>query len=70
MWRGNTAQGLVTETPIESQRHARTVLAHATAAAGGNSTITALTPYRQGLLPSVRVFIGHLEAEFPKAVVM
>ena len=32
MWRGNTSQGLVTETPIESQRHARTVLAHAAAA--------------------------------------
>ena len=36
----------------------------------GDSTITALIPYRQGLLPSVRVFIDHLAAEFPKAVVM
>ena len=36
----------------------------------GNSTITALIPYRQGLLPSVRVFMDHLAAEFPKAVVM
>ena len=32
----------------------------------GDSTITALIPYRQGLLPSVRVFIDHLAAEFPK----
>jgi hypothetical protein len=30
----------------------------------------ALIPYRQGLLPSVRVFIDHLATEFPKAVVM
>jgi DNA-binding transcriptional LysR family regulator len=36
----------------------------------GDSTITALFPYRQGLLPSVRVFIDHLAAEFPKAVLM
>jgi DNA-binding transcriptional LysR family regulator len=36
----------------------------------GDSTITALIPYRQGLLPSVRAFIDHLAAEFPKAVVM
>jgi DNA-binding transcriptional LysR family regulator len=34
----------------------------------GDSTITALIPYRRGLLPSVRVFIDHLAAEFPKAV--
>ena len=34
----------------------------------GNSTITALLPYRQGLLPSVRAFLDHLAAEFPKAV--
>jgi DNA-binding transcriptional LysR family regulator len=33
-----------------------------------DSTITALIPYRQGLLPSVRVFIDYLAAEFPKAV--
>jgi DNA-binding transcriptional LysR family regulator len=33
-----------------------------------DSTITALIPYRQGLLPSVRVFIDHLAAELPKAV--
>jgi DNA-binding transcriptional LysR family regulator len=32
----------------------------------GDSTITALIPYRQGLLPSVRVFIDHMAAEFPK----
>lgn len=36
----------------------------------GDSTITALIPYRRGLLPSVRVFIDHLAAEFPKAVLM
>lgn len=34
----------------------------------GDSTITALVPYRQGLLPSVRVFLDHLAAEFPKVV--
>jgi DNA-binding transcriptional LysR family regulator len=34
----------------------------------GDSTITALIPYRRGLLPSVRVFIDHLAAEFPKAL--
>jgi DNA-binding transcriptional LysR family regulator len=34
----------------------------------GNSTLTALMPYRQGLLPSVRAFVEHLAAEFPKAV--
>jgi DNA-binding transcriptional LysR family regulator len=36
----------------------------------GDSTITALIPYRRGLLPSVRVFVDHLAAEFPKAVVL
>jgi len=35
-----------------------------------DSTITALVPYRQGLLPSVRAFLDHLAAEFPKAVTM
>ena len=34
----------------------------------GDSTITALIPYRRGLLPSIRAFIDHLAAEFPKAV--
>lgn len=34
----------------------------------GDSTITALIPYRQGLLPSVRALLDHLVAEFPKAV--
>jgi DNA-binding transcriptional LysR family regulator len=33
-----------------------------------DSTITALTPYRQGLLPSVRAFLDHLADEFPKVV--
>jgi DNA-binding transcriptional LysR family regulator len=36
----------------------------------GDSTITALIPYRQGLLPSVRVFMDHLAAELPKAVLI
>jgi DNA-binding transcriptional LysR family regulator len=36
----------------------------------GDSTITALLPYRRGLLPAVRVFVDHLAAEFPKAVVL
>lgn len=34
----------------------------------GDSTITALIPHRQGLLPSVRAFLDHLATEFPKAV--
>lgn len=36
----------------------------------GDSTLTALIPYRQGLLPSVRTFLDHLAAEFPKAVLL
>jgi DNA-binding transcriptional LysR family regulator len=36
----------------------------------GDSTLSALIPYRQGLLPSVRVFIEHLAAEFPKSVLI
>jgi DNA-binding transcriptional LysR family regulator len=36
----------------------------------GDSTITALTPYRRGLLPSVRAFIDHLSAELPKMVLL
>jgi DNA-binding transcriptional LysR family regulator len=35
-----------------------------------DSTLTALMPYRQGLLPSVRAFLDHLAAELPKAVLM
>jgi DNA-binding transcriptional LysR family regulator len=35
-----------------------------------DTAITALMPYRQGLLPAVRVFLDHLAAEFPKAVLM
>jgi DNA-binding transcriptional LysR family regulator len=35
-----------------------------------DSTLTALIPYRQGLLPSVRAFIEHLAAELPKAVLI
>jgi DNA-binding transcriptional LysR family regulator len=34
----------------------------------GDSTLTALMPYRHGLLPSVRAFVEHLAAELPKAV--
>jgi DNA-binding transcriptional LysR family regulator len=34
----------------------------------GDSTLTALMPYRQGLLPLVRAFVEHLAAELPKAV--
>lgn len=33
-----------------------------------DTTLTALIPYRQGLLPSVRAFIDHLAAEFPKVM--
>jgi DNA-binding transcriptional LysR family regulator len=33
-----------------------------------DTTLTALMPYRQGLLPSVRAFVDHLAAELPKAV--
>jgi DNA-binding transcriptional LysR family regulator len=36
----------------------------------GDSTLTALMPYRQGLLPSVRAFVEHLAAELPKAVLI
>jgi DNA-binding transcriptional LysR family regulator len=36
----------------------------------GDSTITALVPYRHGLLPSVRAFVEHLAAEFPKVVLL
>jgi hypothetical protein len=35
-----------------------------------NSTITALIPYRHGLLPSVRAFVEHLAVEFPKVVLL
>jgi DNA-binding transcriptional LysR family regulator len=36
----------------------------------GDSTITALIPYRRGLLPSVRAFVDHLVAELPTAVLV
>jgi DNA-binding transcriptional LysR family regulator len=36
----------------------------------GDSNFTALIPHRQCLLPSVRAFIDHLAAEFPKVVLM
>jgi hypothetical protein len=31
---------------------------------------SALIPYRQGLLPSVRAFLDHLATEFPKAILI
>jgi DNA-binding transcriptional LysR family regulator len=36
----------------------------------GDSTLTALVPYRRGLLPSVRVFLELLAVEFPKLVLL
>jgi DNA-binding transcriptional LysR family regulator len=36
----------------------------------GDSTLTALMPYRQGLLPSVRALVEHLASELPKAVLI
>ena len=36
----------------------------------GDSTLTALLPYRQGLLPSVRVFLDHLARGLPKTVLL
>lgn len=36
----------------------------------GDAKITALIPYRQGLLPSVRAFLDHLAIELPKTVLM
>ena len=36
----------------------------------GDSSISALIPFRHGLLPSVRAFIDHLAAEFPKVVLL
>jgi DNA-binding transcriptional LysR family regulator len=36
----------------------------------GDSTITALIPYRRGLLPSVRAFVDHLVAELPAGVLI
>ena len=36
----------------------------------GDSTLTALLPYRQGVLPSVRAFIDHLTVQVPKVVAM
>ncbi len=33
-----------------------------------DSTLTALMPTRQGILPSVRAFVQHLAAELPKVV--
>ncbi len=35
-----------------------------------DSTLTALMPNRQGVLPSVRAFVNHLAAELPKAVAL
>jgi DNA-binding transcriptional LysR family regulator len=35
----------------------------------GDSTITALIPYRQGQLPSLRALVDHLATELPKRLV-
>jgi DNA-binding transcriptional LysR family regulator len=35
-----------------------------------DSTLTALVPNRQGVLPSVRAFVKHLAAELPKVVAL
>ena len=35
-----------------------------------DSTLTALMPTRQGVLPSVRAFVKHLTAELPKVVAL
>ena len=35
-----------------------------------DSTLTALVPNRQGVLPSVRAFVNHLAAELPKVVAL
>jgi DNA-binding transcriptional LysR family regulator len=35
-----------------------------------DSTLTALMPNRQGVLPSVRAFVNHLAAELPKVVAL
>jgi DNA-binding transcriptional LysR family regulator len=36
----------------------------------GDSTLTALIPYRKGLLPSVRAFLDHLASGLPNAVLI
>lgn len=36
----------------------------------GSATMTALIPHRQGMLPSVRVFLDHLVEEVPKIMVV
>lgn len=36
----------------------------------GDATLTALVPSRKNMLPSVRVFLDHLAAEFPKIVLL
>jgi hypothetical protein len=35
-----------------------------------DSTLTALMPTRQGILPSVRAFLKHLTLELPKVVAL
>ena len=35
-----------------------------------DSTLTALIPNRQGILPSVRAFLNHLASELPKVVAL
>jgi len=36
----------------------------------GDSTLTALVPHRQGLLPAVRAFVDCLVTELPKMVAL
>jgi DNA-binding transcriptional LysR family regulator len=36
----------------------------------GDSTLTALIPFRQGMLPSVRAFVDFISAELPKVVTL
>jgi hypothetical protein len=53
-----------------SSRGALEIRRGAAAWLAGDSTLAALIPYRQGLLPSVRVFVDHLAEALPKAVQM
>ena len=58
------ADGWILRAPVSSGQAGR----ETPAGIAGNSTLTALMPYRQGLLPSVPPFVEHLAADFPKAV--
>ena len=58
--------GYIARTAVEAG-HLQRVLPEWIA---GDAFITALLPGRKGLLPSVRAFVDHLAAEFPKIVLM